>query len=113
MPDQPVGGVDDVPGGPVIFNEVHHLRRVVLLELTDEFHVGAPEGVNVLIVVADRHDRQPSVAVLKGAAGDGRYEVVLRLVDVLVLVHQDVAVAPQELVPHIVGLDPRHIDFTL
>ncbi len=54
--DELVGGFDDVGGGAVVFDEVMDIGLVVLLEAADELHVGAAEGVDILVIIADGHD---------------------------------------------------------
>ena len=98
--DHRVGGGEDRLGGAVVLLELDHARvGEVLLEVEDVAHVGAPEAVDRLAVVA--HDRQVAVALqahpttvrggLAAAADEQLQEPVLRVVGVLVLVHEHVA----------------------
>ena len=82
--DDGVGGVEDGLRRPVVLLEQHH-RRVGegVLELDDVAHVGAAEGVDRLVLVADDAD----VAVV---GGEQQHQVVLHPVRVLVLVDEDV-----------------------
>ncbi len=85
--DDRVGGVEDVALRAVVLLELHHLLHA---EVADELvHVadfGASEPVNRLIVVAHREHAPVR-------AGEHLDPLVLQLVGVLELVHQDVAEA--------------------
>jgi len=98
-PDERIGRRDDVRAAAVVLDQIVQLGGVVLLEPPDVLDAGAAEGVDVLVVVADGEQREPGVlaVVLQGAPGDGAHQPVLLGVDVLVLVHQDVPVAGQQL----------------
>ena len=89
--DQRVGGRDDMSGGAVVGGQEGGLRPVVRLEAAEELDRGAIEGVDVLVVVTDREERELAVPVLQGPAGQRRYQLVLIRVDVLVLVHENPA----------------------
>ena len=52
--------------------------------------------------------RRP-LALFQAAAGNGRYQVILILVDVLVLVHQDMAEPLQQLIAHIIRLQAGYL----
>ena len=101
--DHCVGGCDDVACGPVVTNEIAGLRPVVLLEAADELDRCAVEGVDVLVVVAYREQRELAGLVLKCAPGQGRDKFVLVGADVLILVHEDPAKACQQTLPLLVG----------
>ncbi|EXI81691.1 MAG: hypothetical protein AW10_00998 [Candidatus Accumulibacter appositus] len=94
--DELIGGGDDMGGGAIVFDEILDGRLIVLLEAMDEAVAGAAEGIDVLIVVADGKDRQAGILVLGLAAGEGADQCVLALVDVLVLVDQNVAIAGEQ-----------------
>jgi hypothetical protein len=85
--DHRAGRGEDVAGRAVVLLEAHDVRvGVIALEVEDRAHVGAAEGVDRLVVVADdREVRRPRRELLD--------EQVLGAIDVLVLVDQHVAVA--------------------
>ena len=93
--DQRVGGVEHRLGGAVVLLELDDGGvGEVVLELEDVADVGAAEGVDRLRVVADH--RQVAVLV-----GQQPQPPVLRVVGVLVLVHQHVAEGPAVAVEHL------------
>ena len=102
--EQRIGRRDDVPGGAVIGGQEGGLRSVVRLEAAEELHRGAVEGVDVLVVVTDREERELAVPVLQGPAGQRRYQLVLVRVDVLVLVGQNPAKSPENPLALLIGL---------
>ena len=59
----------------------------------NEFVTGTPEGIDILIIVADRKNRQSCVLVLRLAPGQSTDESILPLIDILILINQDMAVA--------------------
>ena len=87
--NQQVCGLDDMASGTVVFHQVENLSRVILVETADEFHIAAAERVNVLIIVSDGQDGEFKVGVIQRPAGNRADQLVLRLVNVLVFVHQD------------------------
>ena len=104
--DDRVGGAEDGLGGAVVLLELDGAGvRVVLLELHDVADVGAAEGVDGLVRVAD--DGQLGRA---GAfADDLAHQRVLGVVGVLVFVDQDVPeAAPVGLGER--GEGPEHVD---
>jgi hypothetical protein len=101
--DELVGGFDDVGGGAVVFDEVMEVGLVVLLEASDELHVGAAEGVDILVIIADGEDGEFEFGVFEGAAGDGADEFVLVVVDILVFVDEDELESGEEAVAEFIG----------
>ena len=61
------GRGDDVTGGAVVVGEVDRPRPVIRLETADELYRRAIEGINVLIVVADREQGELGVFFLQRA----------------------------------------------
>ena len=100
-----VRGLGDVAGGPVVLNEVMHIGIVILPESADELHVGAAEGVNVLIVVANRQNGEFEVGIIQRLAGNSADQFVLRPVDILILIHQNILETRQQPVPDFVRLE--------
>ena len=85
--DQRVGGGQDVAVRAVVLLEADDVGTgVVALEVAHVADLGAAEGVDALVVVADRED-------LGAATGQQLQPGVLQLVGVLELVDQDVAEA--------------------
>jgi len=80
----------------VVLDKIDGFGVIVLSESADESDARFPEGIDVLVVVPDRHDAEPGVALLRRPARQSAHQGVLPPVDVLVLVHQDVAVTAQE-----------------
>ena len=91
--DDGVRGRQDVLRRAVVLLEQDRARtREVALKLLDVADRGASEGVNRLVGVA--HDRQLGGRhSIRSIAHEGSHEDVLRVVRVLVLVHEDVAEA--------------------
>jgi hypothetical protein len=86
--DERGGGVEDALGGAVVLLQAQHARaREVVLEVQDVLDVGAPPGVDRLVLVAD----DGHVASRSHQVPD---QLVLRAVRVLVLVDEDVLEAP-------------------
>jgi hypothetical protein len=69
--DDEVRCADDVLRGAEVFHEVTVLRCIVRLEAPDELDARIPKTVDVLVVVAHRHDGELGVPFLQGAAGKG------------------------------------------
>ena len=63
--------------GPVVIREEGGPGAVVALEAPDERNRGAAEGVDVLVVVADREQRELLVAVFERTERDGDDQLVL------------------------------------
>ena len=59
--DQRVRRGNDVLTGPVVFNEINDLCMIVFLKPANEADVGAPEGINILIVVSHRQYCQAAI----------------------------------------------------
>ena len=104
--DHRVGGRQDRLGRAVVLLELDHARvGEVLLEVEDVADVGAAEAVDRLRVVADHREvamadgpacvgAPPRVGLPRRAAADEQLQQpVLRVVGVLVLVHEHVAEA--------------------
>ncbi len=90
MGDQCVGGIEDQLSRAVVLLELDHCRiRVVTFEVEDVAYVGAPPGIDRLVVIADN-------AQVVVARSQGLDPQVLRSVGVLVFV--DVQIAPPSLV---------------
>ena len=89
--DHRVGCGNDVVGRTVVVSEVDGPGTVVLLEPADEFHGGAIERVDVLIVVPYREERELACIVIASASRKGGNQFVLVCAYVLVLVHQNPA----------------------
>ena len=89
--DDRVRGRQDVLRGAVVLLEQDRARaREVALELLDVADRGASEGVNRLVGVA--HDRQlGGLHAVLAIPHEGTHKDVLRVVRVLVFVHEDVA----------------------
>ncbi len=88
--DEVVGGVEDAPAGAVVLLQLDHLQaRVVAAQVLQQLRPGPAPGVDGLVVVA-HHGQAAAVA------DQGPHQRVLGAVDVLELVHQQVAhpVAP-------------------
>ena len=100
--DRVRGAQDGVRRAVVLLERDRARAREVALELEDVADVGAPEGVDRLIGVADRAD----VPVL---AAEQLEQAVLRVVRVLVLVDEDVA---ERFLPALAGLREalQHLD---
>ena len=92
--DDRVRGRQDVLRGAVVLLEQDRARaRKVALKLLDVADRGTTEGVNRLVGVT--HDRQlGGLHAILSIPHEGAHEDVLRVVRVLVLVHEDVAEAP-------------------
>lgn len=105
--DELVGGFDDVGGGAIVFDEVMEVGLVVFLEAPDELHVGAAEGVDILVVIADGEDGEFEFGVIERAAGDGADEFVLVVVDILVFVDEDELESGEESVAEFIGFCAR------
>ena len=83
--DHPARALYDRPRAAVIRIQQHPPgRRIVLLKMQHDLRLRAPEAVDGLIVVP--HDKK---IVLRGRQHP--HDVILELVDVLKLIHQDVA----------------------
>ena len=91
-------------GGPVVVREEGGPGAVVALESPDEPHRGVAEGVDVLVVVADREQGELLVAVLEGPARDGGDQRELLRTEVLVLVDEHVAEPAQQPRTGLVGV---------
>src|SRR5690606_29832877 len=93
--DQLVGRAQDALAAAVVLLQLDHAQvGPVAAELVDVLGVGAAPGVDRLVVVAHAGD----AAAL---AGEGFQQAVLRVVGVLVFVHQQVA---QALAPGVAAL---------
>ncbi len=78
------GGVQDVLGGAIVLFQLDDAApRVVPLEVQDVVEVGPPPTINRLIVVS--HDAQIAVPATQEVD-----DLILRLVRILVLVHQNI-----------------------
>ena len=85
--DEMVGRAQDALRAAVVLFELDDLQlRVIAAELVDVLGVGAAPGVDALVVVAHAGEARLG-------AGDGLEQAVLRVVGVLVFVHQQVAKA--------------------
>ena len=104
--DHRVGGGDDVAGGTVVAGEIGGPGSVIRLETADELHRGAVEGVDVLIVVADREQGELARLVVERSPGQRRYQGVLVRADVLVLIDKDPAEPRQQPAPGARPLPP-------
>lgn len=69
--DDAVRRLDDVAGRAVVLGQEGRTGRVVGLEAPDELDRGALEGIDVLVVVADREQAEAQVGIVQRAAGDG------------------------------------------
>jgi hypothetical protein len=86
--DQHVGAVEDVAVRAVVLLQLDQVLDLELaLEGAHVADVGAAEGVDALVVVADRED---GAAGLFAMAGQQLQQVVLQVVGILELVDQDV-----------------------
>ena len=94
--DHEIGGADDVRRRAVVLDQVAGARRIFLLEAADERHGRAGEGIDVLVVVPDRHEAEPAVGVLQRPARHGGDERVFLRTDILILVHQNPAVSLEQ-----------------
>ena len=100
--DQAVGGIDDMPGAAVVEGQIgESFHAVILLEAADVAVAGLAEGVDVLVVVAHRQNRQ-FVVFAGRAASQRRYQAVVLFADVLVFVHQNIAKAGHDAVTRII-----------
>ena len=82
--DDLVGALQDLLGRAVVLLQLDDASLwVVLLELQDQPHIRATPAVDALIVIADHAD-------VPALVGKQLHELVLRVVDVLILVHQHV-----------------------
>ena len=80
-----IGRIQDIARRSIVFLELHRLAiRIIALEFQDVADVGAAPAVNGLVVVAHHHD------VLVFRRQKLRY-LVLRLIRILVFVHQQIA----------------------
>ncbi len=85
--DQLVGGAQDASAAAVVLLQLDHSQaRPVFAELIDVFRVGAAPGVDRLIVVAHAGE-------VAAFAGERFQQAVLRVVGVLVFVHQQITQA--------------------
>ncbi len=92
--NQLVGGGDDVRAGTVIFHQVMHLGLVIVFKLANKTDISATKLVDILVVITYRQDAQLTVIIL-GAPGDGRNQLVLLGINILVFIDQDKAVTRQ------------------
>ncbi len=82
--DDGIGRLHDILGRPVIlFESVHFYILIILLEVEDVVDVGAAKSINTLRIVA--HDTDVLETVRQRP-----YNQILRMVGVLVLIHQNV-----------------------
>ena len=101
--DDRVGGLYDVAGGAVVLRHVGRVGLVVLLEAPDVLGGGAAERVYVLVVVP--HGEDIELVLLPAVLPrEGRNQLVLGLLDVLVFVDQHPAEPAQQPVPELVAL---------
>ena len=114
--DDGVGGGEDRLRRAVVLLEQHDLGvREVLLELEDVADVGAAEGVDRLVGVADdaqlggRDGRRRPALAAGGGADELAHQRVLRVVGVLVLVDEHVPEAPPVVLGD-VGEDLQQVD---
>ena len=92
MPDQRIGGVEDIAERAVILFEPDDVLDAELaLELAHVADLGATEGVNALIVVADRE--QAGARLRRVDSGQQAQPAVLQDVGVLKFIDQDMAKA--------------------
>ena len=98
------GRFNYVVRGAIVLHQVSGLCPVLGLEPVDVLGGRSAEGVDVLVVVAHGQDAQFLVGFIPGAAGQRRDQVVLLLLNVLVLVHQDPPESGHDAVPLLVGL---------
>ena len=91
MVDELVGGLDDVGSRAIVLDEVMLFCTIVLMEAADETDIGAAKPVDVLVIVPHRQDSHLLVLLIKALAGKQRHQIILLLVDILVLIHKDVA----------------------
>ena len=89
--DQLVRRRYDVSRRAIVLDQREASGCVVFLEPTEELHIASAPLVNVLVVIAHREDGQLAIGLCLSPASDCRNEAILRFVDVLVLVNQDVA----------------------
>ena len=102
--DDRVGRRNNVAGRAVIGGEVGGLRAVVRFEPADEFDRRALEGVNVLVVVADREQGELAGLVLDGPPGQRGNQGIFLFADILVFVDKDPAEAGEQPFPLFVRL---------
>ncbi|MPN15402.1 hypothetical protein SDC9_162734 [bioreactor metagenome] len=96
--DDAVGRVDDVLGGTVVFHQRVASRVVVGFELADVAHTGAVERIDVLVVIANHHQRDAVFFGLQRATGDGADQGVVVAVDVLIFIDEQEAQAGEQAV---------------
>ena len=93
--DNAVGRADNRLRGAVILFQLNNLGlRKLCLETEDIVNVGTAKGIDALRIIAhDTHPCFPPTKLLD--------EQVLRIVRVLILVHQDAPIPPPVLVAHL------------
>ena len=82
--------------GAIVFDQIFQPGLIVGLEAVNEIVAGVAEAVDVLVVVADRHQGQAGILVLHLPAGQGADQVILALIDVLIFVDQNVAITGEQ-----------------
>lgn len=87
--DDPVCRLDDVAGRAVVLDQEFRLRPIVVLELADEIDRGTGEGIDVLIVVADREQAEPQVGIVQRTPGNGSDQRIFLGADILIFVDQN------------------------
>ena len=102
--DDTVRALDDVVCRAVVLHQELDPRIVVLAKALDECDVGVAKGVDVLVVVPDRHERELHIAIGERSAGERRHQPILQLVDILIFVDEHVTVAAQQPLAQLVGL---------
>ena len=102
--DHRVGGRHDVARGTVVCSEISRPGSVIRLETADKLHRGAVEGIDILIVIADREQGELAGIFLERSPRQGRYQFVLVRPYILVLVHQYPAEPRQQTLAEVVRL---------
>ena len=110
--DERIRRLDDVSRGAVVVQQISRPSLVIGLELADEGHRGALEGIDVLVVVADGEQAELALLVLQAAADDRGDEFVFVGPDVLVFIDQNPPKPGQQAIALLVGFLGRQ-SFTL
>ena len=110
-----IGCRDDVGRGAVVCRQVAGPGIVIFFKPADELHRSALEGIDVLVVVSHGKEGEFAGVLVQAAPGQGRDQLVLIGINILVLVNQDPAETRQQLLPPPVGLlhqqilPPQHV----
>ncbi|MDT4832324.1 hypothetical protein FQZ97_658730 [compost metagenome] len=99
--DDAVRCLNDTGAGTVVIDQETRRGRVILSKTFDVLIVGIAPSVDVLVIIAHRQNAQTPF-FFGFAPGQRTHESVLQVIDVLVLVDQDVAVAAHQLFAQVV-----------